>query len=471
MLDDDPILALLCGARFAAHGIAAHDQFQRAERESASHLGFNAHLAGRIQPNGLADSLAVDSQREHGAVGHETAACFQAIEPTLHRELAVHLHINPLAAQGKRGTIQQCVRPHRRRQPQTGIQQSIPKLSRQVLVAAVTHEINRVHLAQNRIDRQLAGCGVMHQRIDCEGIGLVCEDGMPVGDDATLADCFLGLVEVGWIVVGERRLVEAGVLRFDELLDAEELHVAVDRAAHLFTEDQQVLLVRKGMRLAGDELGVADVVAHVVGDAEVGEIQVFGTCGQQGVGDLDFDGAAGVQMDVRIARVPTLLGRVRPPGEPDGDFRVGLEVNVDAHRKVFDTSPELQAGCARRQCHDKAAIGVEIGYRSFGLTQDAPRRRIWLTVAAEDAHPRRDWLAVQHAHGQLLCISRKRERCPSHNPSDATHRQNSFQAHLLSCGQAQIPAYHDHPFCMFPFSPPSSNSSLTTMRWRYFMLL
>ena len=36
---------------------------------------------------------------------------------------------------------------------------------------------------------------------------------------------------------------------------------------------------------------------------------------------------------------------------------------------------------------------------------------------------------------------------------------------------AQIPAYHDHPFCMFPFSPPSSNSSLTTMRWRYFMLL
>src|SRR5262249_50821997 len=35
----------------------------------------------------------------------------------------------------------------------------------------------------------------------------------------------------------------------------------------------------------------------------------------------------------------------------------------------------------------------------------------------------------------------------------------------------QIPAYQVHPFCMFPFSPPSSNSSFTTMRWRYFMLL
>lgn len=35
----------------------------------------------------------------------------------------------------------------------------------------------------------------------------------------------------------------------------------------------------------------------------------------------------------------------------------------------------------------------------------------------------------------------------------------------------QIPAYHDHPFSMFPFSPPSSNSSLTTIRWRNFMLL
>ncbi len=46
-----------------------------------------------------------------------------------------------------------------------------------------------------------------------------------------------------------------------------------------------------------------------------------------------------------------------------------------------------------------------------------------------------------------------------------------FNAHLLSCASAQIPAYHDHPFWMFPFSPPSSNSSLTTMRWRYFMLL
>src|SRR5687767_2077074 len=116
----------------------------------------------------------------------------------------------------------------------------------------------------------------MYQRIDCEGIGLVCEDGMPVGDDATLADCFLGLVEVGWIVVGERRLVEAGVLRFNKLLDAEELHVSVNRAAHLFTKDQQVLLIRKGMRLAGDELGVTDIVALAVGYAEVGEIQVFG---------------------------------------------------------------------------------------------------------------------------------------------------------------------------------------------------
>ena len=122
----------------------------------------------------------------------------------------------------------------------------------------------------------------MDQRIDREGIGLVCEDGMPVGDDATLADCLLGLVEVGWIVVGEWRFVEARVLRFHELLDAEELHVAIDRAAHLLTKDKQVLLVRKGMRLAGDELGVADVVAHVVGDAEVGEIQVFGMRGQTG---------------------------------------------------------------------------------------------------------------------------------------------------------------------------------------------
>ena len=94
----------------------------------------------------------------------------------------------------------------------------------------------------------------MCQRIDCEGIGLVCENRVPIGDDATLAHRLFGLVEVGWIVVGERRLVEAGVLRFHELLDAEELHVAVDRAAHLFTEGEQVLLVRKGVGLAGDEL-------------------------------------------------------------------------------------------------------------------------------------------------------------------------------------------------------------------------
>ena len=107
----------------------------------------------------------------------------------------------------------------------------------------------------------------MHQRIDREGIGLVCEDGMPVGDDATLADRLLGLFEVGRIVVGERRVVEAGVLRFDELLDTEELHVAVDRAAHLFAEDKQVPFVGKRVRLAGDEFSVADVVTHVVGHA------------------------------------------------------------------------------------------------------------------------------------------------------------------------------------------------------------
>ena len=36
---------------------------------------------------------------------------------------------------------------------------------------------------------------------------------------------------------------------------------------------------------------------------------------------------------------------------------------------------------------------------------------------------------------------------------------------------AQIPVYHAHPFWMFPFLPPSSNLSVTTMRCRYFMLL
>ena len=35
----------------------------------------------------------------------------------------------------------------------------------------------------------------------------------------------------------------------------------------------------------------------------------------------------------------------------------------------------------------------------------------------------------------------------------------------------QMPAYHDHPFCMFPFFPPSSNLSVTMMCSRYFMLL
>ncbi len=38
-------------------------------------------------------------------------------------------------------------------------------------------------------------------------------------------------------------------------------------------------------------------------------------------------------------------------------------------------------------------------------------------------------------------------------------------------GHTHIPAYHDHPLCMLPFGPPSSNSSITTMRWRYFILL
>src|SRR5213594_4350627 len=32
---------------------------------------------------------------------------------------------------------------------------------------------------------------------------------------------------------------------------------------------------------------------------------------------------------------------------------IRMQVDVDAHRKVFDTSPELQAGCARRQRHDE----------------------------------------------------------------------------------------------------------------------
>ena len=53
--------------------------------------------------------------------------------------------------------IEQGVCPHGRGQAQTAIQQAIPKLGRQVLVAAVAHEIHGVHLAQNRIDRQLAG--------------------------------------------------------------------------------------------------------------------------------------------------------------------------------------------------------------------------------------------------------------------------------------------------------------------------
>jgi hypothetical protein len=36
---------------------------------------------------------------------------------------------------------------------------------------------------------------------------------------------------------------------------------------------------------------------------------------------------------------------------------------------------------------------------------------------------------------------------------------------------SQIPAYQDHPFWMLPCSPPSSRWSVTTMRWRYFILL
>ena len=132
-------------------------------------------------------------------------------------------------------------------------------------------------------------------------------------------------------------------------------------------------------------------------------------------------------MDVRIARVPALLGQVHPADEPDGGFRVGLQVDVDAHRKVFDTPPELQAGCARRQRHDELAVCVEIRRRSFGLTQDAPRRRIRLAVAADDAHARRDRLAVQHAHGQLLRVRSASEPGASHNPSEGTNGQSSFQ--------------------------------------------
>ena len=38
-------------------------------------------------------------------------------------------------------------------------------------------------------------------------------------------------------------------------------------------------------------------------------------------------------------------------------------------------------------------------------------------------------------------------------------------------GSGQMPVYHAQPFWMFPFFPPSSNRSVTTMRLRYFMLL
>ena len=78
LLDNDAA-AVFCGARFAAHGVTAHDQFQGAERASALYLRLDAHFAGCIQANGLADSLAVDSQCERRTVGHETAARFQAI--------------------------------------------------------------------------------------------------------------------------------------------------------------------------------------------------------------------------------------------------------------------------------------------------------------------------------------------------------------------------------------------------------
>ena len=35
----------------------------------------------------------------------------------------------------------------------------------------------------------------------------------------------------------------------------------------------------------------------------------------------------------------------------------------------------------------------------------------------------------------------------------------------------QMPVYHAQPFSMLPFAPPSWNSSVTTMRRTYFMLL
>src|SRR5687768_3445216 len=56
LLDDDAV-AVFCGARFAAHGVAVNDQFQGAERESALHLSLDAHFAGSLQPNRIAHSL------------------------------------------------------------------------------------------------------------------------------------------------------------------------------------------------------------------------------------------------------------------------------------------------------------------------------------------------------------------------------------------------------------------------------
>src|SRR5262245_36318179 len=107
-------------------------------------------------------------------------------------------------------------------------------------------------------------------------------------------------------------------------------------------------------------------------------------------------------MNVRIAAVPALLRQVSPADKADGDLRVVLKVDIDPHWTVFHTPPEFQAGCPRRQRHDKLTVCVEIRYGAFGLAQGAAGRRIRLAVAADDAHARRSRLPVEHAHGQLL---------------------------------------------------------------------
>jgi hypothetical protein len=91
-----------------------------------------------------------------------------------------------------------------------------------------------------------------------------------------------------------------------KFFDPKKLHVPVNHAAHLLAEHQQLPTGRGGVGPTGDQVGITDVIPHVVRDTQIDEMHSFGPGGQQGLVGGHLKWPAGVQVHVGVAGIPTL---------------------------------------------------------------------------------------------------------------------------------------------------------------------